>query len=81
VGRPLYELGNHQWDIPALRELLETILPRDQSFDGYAVEHDFPAIGRRKMLLNARRIVGNKGETQLILLAIETSASDEKKGA
>jgi two-component system CheB/CheR fusion protein len=81
VGRPIYELGNHQWDIPALRELLETILPRDQSFDGYAVEHDFPAIGRRKMLLNARRIVGNKKDTQLILLAIETPASGEKEGA
>ena len=63
VGRRLYELGNHQWDIPALRELLETVLPRDRSFDGYEVEHDFPAIGRRKMLLNARRIVGGRGDT------------------
>ncbi len=71
VGRPLYELGDHQWDIPALRELLETILPRDQDFEGYLVEHDFPAIGRRKMLLNARRIVGDSGDTQLILLAME----------
>jgi len=76
LGRPIYELGNRQWNIPALRELLETILPRDRSFDAYVVEHDFPAIGQRRMLLNARRIVGKTGNTQLILLAMqETSAS------
>ena len=72
VGRPIYDLGNRQWDIPKLRELLENILPRDQSFEGYAVEHDFPVIGRRKMLLNARRIVGSTGDTRMILLAMET---------
>lgn len=71
VGRQIYDLGNRQWDIPKLRELLETILPRDQSFDGYVVEHDFPVIGRHKMLLNARRIVSKIDGAQLILLAIE----------
>ncbi|MDP2828297.1 MAG: chemotaxis protein CheB [Sulfuricellaceae bacterium] len=71
VGCPLYELGNRQWDIPALRELLDTILPRDQSFEGFVVENDFPVIGRRRMLLNARRIVGKSGDVQLILLAME----------
>lgn len=81
VGRPLYELGDRQWDIPALRELLETVLPRDRSFDGYEVEHDFPFIGRRKMLLGARRIVGQTGDTQLILLAMEMQALSEKVNA
>ena len=71
VGRQLYELGERQWDIPALRELLETILPRDQSFEGYIIDYEFPGIGRRKMMLNARRIVGNAGDTQLILLVME----------
>ncbi|MBI5660102.1 MAG: PAS domain-containing protein, partial [Nitrosomonadales bacterium] len=71
VGRPFYDLGNRQWDIPALRELLEDILPRDQSFEGYAVERDFPAIGRRRMLLNARRISGKTGDAPMILLAME----------
>lgn len=71
VGRLLYDLGNRQWDIPALRKLLEDVLPHDQSFDDYAVEHDFPGIGRRRMLLNARRIVGAVGGRPLILLAIE----------
>ena len=71
VGRLLYDLGNRQWDIPALRELLETVLPSHRSFDAFAVEHDFPAIGRCKMLISARRIVGSVGDTKLILLSIE----------
>ena len=71
IGRPLYELGNHQWDIPKLRELLESILPDNHIFEGYEVEHDFPAIGKRRMLLNARRVTGKTGERHLILLAIE----------
>ena len=74
VGRHFYDLGNRQWDIPKLRELLETILPRDQSFEGYVVEHDFPGVGQRKMLLNARRISGGNGDAQLILLAMEEVA-------
>jgi two-component system CheB/CheR fusion protein len=81
VGRPFYELGDRQWDIPALRDLLETVLPRDRSFDGYAVEHDFPVIGWRKMLLSARRIVGQTGDTQLILLTMEIPVAGETVSA
>ncbi len=71
IGRHIYELGQRQWNIPKLRELLETILPRDKVFDGFEVEHEFPVIGKRKMLLNARRISGKEGGVELILLAIE----------
>ena len=71
VGRSLYELGNRQWDIPQLRQLLETILPKNTSFTDYEVEHDFPDIGHRKMLLNGRRIIGKHAATKLILLAME----------
>ena len=71
VGRQLYELGNRQWDIPKLRELLETELPAKQVIEGFDVEHDFPVIGKRKMLLNARRITGKADGAQMILLAIE----------
>jgi two-component system CheB/CheR fusion protein len=77
LGRPIYELGNRQWDIPALRKLLEKILPQDQNLQDYAVEHDFPAIGRRRMLLNARSIIGKEGGMNLILLAIEDAADDK----
>jgi two-component system, chemotaxis family, CheB/CheR fusion protein len=71
LGRPFYELGNRQWDIPALRGLLENILPHNQTLEDFEVEHDFPAIGPRKMRLNARRITSKAGESKLILLAME----------
>src|SRR5437762_5073735 len=50
-GRLIYELGNGQWDIPALRTLLEDIIPQSSVFNDYELEHDFPTIGRRVMLL------------------------------
>lgn len=71
MQRPIYELGSGQWNIPALRTLLEAVLTKGEVFDNYLVEHDFPVIGHRKMLLNARRISGKSGDAQLILLAIE----------
>jgi two-component system cell cycle sensor histidine kinase PleC len=71
VGQLIYDLGNKQWNIPKLRELLETILPQKTTFDNYEVEHDFTAIGRRIMLLNARQIQRASGKERIILLAIE----------
>jgi two-component system CheB/CheR fusion protein len=71
VGQLIYDLGNKQWDIPKLRDLLETILPQQTSFDNYEVEHDFATIGRRIMLLNARQIQRMSGKERIILLAIE----------
>jgi two-component system CheB/CheR fusion protein len=71
VGQPIYELGNGQWNIPALRDLLKAVLSNNQAFENYPMEHDFPAIGHRKMLLNARSLIGQTGEPQLILLAMD----------
>ena len=71
VGQLIYDLGNKQWDIPKLRELLETILPQKATFDDYEVEHDFTTIGRRIMLLNARMIPRPPESPKVILLAIE----------
>jgi PAS domain S-box-containing protein len=70
-GQLIYNLGNDQWDIPRLRELLETILPDKTTFDNYEVEHDFATIGKRIMLLNARQIKRALGKERIILLAIE----------
>jgi len=71
-GRFVYDLGDGQWNIPALRELLEDVLPRDHAFDGFEVEHDFPAgVGQKTMLINARRIRRPGNDSELILLAIE----------
>lgn len=72
VGRSVYALGNGKWAIPALAELLETVLPRDRSVEGYVVDHDFPGIGHQKMLLNARRLAGEAGQPSMILLAMES---------
>ncbi|MBA4065593.1 MAG: hypothetical protein C0501_18140 [Isosphaera sp.] len=66
VGRKVYQLGNGQWDIPALRTLLEDVLPDSNVFDDYEVRHDFEDIGPRVMLVNARRL----DHVQLILLGI-----------
>ncbi|HAZ10141.1 MAG TPA: PAS domain-containing sensor histidine kinase, partial [Candidatus Omnitrophica bacterium] len=71
VGQLIYDLGNKQWNIPKLRELLETILPQKTTFDNYEVEHNFAVIGRRIMLLNARQIERVLGKERIILLAIE----------
>lgn len=70
-GRLVYELGNHQWDIPALRRLLEEVLPQDSAFDNFEVVHEFPAIGRKVMLLNARRVHRPGNHMEFILLALE----------
>ena len=68
-GRLLYELGDGQWDIPALRVLLETIIPERTEMDGFEVEHNFPKLGQRTMLLNARKVVYDNSDTHTILLA------------
>jgi PAS domain S-box-containing protein len=67
-GWPIFELGNRQWDIPELRRLLEDILPGRSAFEDFEVDHEFERIGRRTMLLNARRL---HQDGEKILLAIE----------
>ena len=78
-GQLIYELGNRQWDIPKLRKILKEVLGKDSVFEGYRVKHDFPGIGMRIMLLNARRIYDGEA-TRSILLALEdiTGRSGEK---
>src|SRR3954470_4296894 len=69
-NRLIYELGNGQWDIPDLRRLLEDIVPKSSVFNDFELEHTFPVIGRRVMLLNARKLqAGHHGE--LLVLAME----------
>lgn len=79
IGKVVYDLGNGQWDIPALRKLLEDILPKDTFFKGFEVTHEFPDIGQRVMILNARQIHGLHSKVKttsglfppIILLAFE----------
>lgn len=72
----VYELGNGQWNIPELKKLLEDILPKDTFFKGFEVTHEFPLIGRKVMILNARQIHFKEDTTSelfppIIMLAIE----------
>lgn len=70
-GRLLYTLGDGQWDIPALRVLLEKIIPEKGVMEGYEVEHEFPDLGQRTMRLNARQVFYAEGANVTILLGME----------
>lgn len=70
-GQLLYDLGNRQWDIPTLRQLLEEVLPKNTQVEDFLMENEFPRIGRKRMLINARRLEQEDNRKQLILLAIE----------
>lgn len=67
----IYEVIDHAWDIPPLRDLLEKILPEKTTFQDFRIEHNFPGIGRKTLLLNARRLASEAGQPPLILLALE----------
>jgi two-component sensor histidine kinase len=77
-GRPLFALGDGQWDIPALRTLLETIIPEKTAMDAFEVIHDFPDLGRRIMLLNARKVRYDTSPDTTILLAF-TDVTDRRR--
>ena len=70
-GRLIYDLGNGQWNIPKLRELLENILPAHSTFRDFEVTHEFDRVGRKVMLLNASEIFNPNAQARTILLAIE----------
>jgi two-component sensor histidine kinase len=71
IGRMFYELDDGQWAVPALRKLLEDVIPGHRTIEAYEVEHDFPRIGRRIMLLNARQVLDEAHPDSTLLLAIE----------
>ncbi|MEI8325704.1 MAG: chemotaxis protein CheB [Betaproteobacteria bacterium] len=71
VGQLFHEMGQRQWDIQELHELLQTVLPRDQRFQDFAVEREFVGAGSKRLLLSARRLAGKTGEAPLILLTMQ----------
>ncbi|OGD56148.1 hypothetical protein A3K78_06220, partial [Candidatus Bathyarchaeota archaeon RBG_13_52_12] len=71
TNKLVYELNDHQWDIPELRLLLEQILPKKSSFENFEVDHVFPGLGRRVMLLNGRQVFQKLIGRNLILLEFE----------
>jgi PAS domain-containing protein len=78
-GKLIYDLGNREWDIPKLRELLEKILPESLEMDDFKVVHEFSSIGKRTMILNARRLETGLDFGEMILLAIEDISEKQAK--
>ncbi|WP_309614847.1 chemotaxis protein CheB [Flavobacterium sp.] len=77
-GILIYDLGNKQWDIPELRNLLEKILPEKSIFNDFEVTHNFESIGKLIMLLNAREVINKNTSEKLILLSIEDITERKK---
>jgi hypothetical protein len=71
LNKQIYELGNGQWNISKLRQLLEEILPHNTTLRDFPVQHEFPNIGPRTMMLNAHRLLLDGDPTPMILLGIE----------
>ena len=71
LGQFIYDLGNGQWNIPELKKLLREIITKRNTLDDYEMEHNFETIGRKTMLLNARRIPPTPAKPRIILLSIE----------
>jgi two-component system CheB/CheR fusion protein len=79
-NQSVFKLGNREWNIPELRRLLENILHENTHFDNFRVEHDFPVIGHKVLLLNARRVEPVAGQSLMILLAMaDVTAGEGKK--
>ncbi len=77
-GHFVYDLGNGQWNIPQLKTLLNEVLNNTPAVEGFEVEHEFPTIGQRHMLLNARRFPPESDVPQLVLLAIEDNTDHRR---
>ncbi|MBD3315059.1 MAG: PAS domain-containing protein [Chitinivibrionales bacterium] len=69
-GKKIYDLGNGQWDIPRLRQLLEQVIPQNTIFEDFEVEHKFPAIGHKKFMLSGRRFKRAEGENDMVLMVM-----------
>jgi len=79
IGHSLFKLGNEQWDIPELRLLLKDVVPKSIVVEGYEVEHDFPGLGRRRMILTARRLFHPDNNSTTLLLSMEDATTRLQK--
>ena len=70
-GRPHYEIAGREWEVPGLRQLVDGVLSKNAQFLDVRVEHDFPKLGHKVLLLNARRMILADRQLSLVLLAIE----------
>lgn len=70
-GKQLFELGNRQWDVLRLRQLLDDVVRHNKTFEAFKIEHDFPVVGRKVMLMNARKIIQAPPKQDIILITID----------
>lgn len=78
TGCQLGELHQGAWDVPELRRLLRDVLSRDEAFDGFAVDFDFPSVGQRRVLLDARKLIQGEDSPELILLGLEDVTENQQ---
>ncbi len=71
LDKSIFDLGNGQWDIPQMRILLEGILPRSTKFENLEIVYEFPQIGKKRIMINARRLISPGDKTKMIIIAIE----------
>ena len=76
--KPFFELGNRQWDIPELHLLLDELLPQRRVVESFRIDHDFGKLGKRKLLINARRIAVDEQRSEIVLLAINDITEHEE---
>lgn len=81
IGQPLYSLGNGQWNSPELRRLLEEVIPKSSAVIDYEVEHDFPTLGRRTMLVTARKLHHPDDGSHSMLLVITDATERYRRDA
>jgi PAS domain S-box-containing protein len=79
IGRSLFALGTHQWDIPELRSLLHDVIPKSVAIIGFELTADFPPIGRRIMLMSARRLAHPDNNSTSILMVFE-DVTEKRRG-
>jgi two-component sensor histidine kinase len=79
IGQSLFKLGNGQWDIPELRLLLKDVVPKSVAVEGYEVEHDFPGLGRRRMILAARKLFHPDNNSTSLLVSMEDATTRLQK--
>ena len=81
VGRSVFDIAGGHWTFPALRSLLEQLTPSNGRLDDYALEHDFPRVGHKSLVMNARSFRGGSDSEQLLLLAIDEAVGRKQAKA
>ncbi|MBX5147621.1 sensor histidine kinase [Rhizobium lentis] len=81
LSQNFFGLGNGQWDVPELRRLISSVIPRSAAVIGFEVKHDFPTIGHRTFLVDARRLVHPDDNSPNILVIFDDVTERQRHDA